>query len=107
MLALAFLPVLIVGGWVLVAMQPHGDWMRAHVLAWSGDLGIRSVIDNVGVWLGVLAFGIGCTLGLSLEPAPRPAVVVPPTHDRAAADEALTAERHEVGEPAKQPERVR
>ncbi|MFL5964806.1 MAG: hypothetical protein ACJ757_18175 [Gaiellaceae bacterium] len=105
MLALAFLPVLIAAGWVLVGMQPHGDWLRTHVLAWSGDLGIRNVVEHVGVWLGVLAFGIGYTLGLSLEPAPRAAAVVPPTHDRAAADEPLTAERREVAE--KEPEPVR
>jgi hypothetical protein len=96
MLTLAFLPVLVVAGWVLVAMQPHDDWLRAHVLAWSGDLGVRDVVERVGVWLGVLAFGVGYTLGLSLEPAPPAAVVLPPTHDRAAADEPLTAERHEV-----------
>jgi hypothetical protein len=98
MLTLAFLPVLVAAGWVLVAMQPHDDWIRAHVLEWSGDLGIRHVVELVGIWLGVLAFGVGYTLGLSLEPARRAAVVVPPTHDRAAADEPVTAERHEVAE---------
>src|SRR5437879_3617130 len=41
MLTLAFLPVLIVAGWVLLAMQPHPNWFRNHVLAWSGDIGIR------------------------------------------------------------------
>jgi hypothetical protein len=96
MLTLAFLPVLVAAGWVLVAMQPHDDWVRAHVLTWSGDLGIRNAVEHLGVWLGVLAFGVGYTLGLSLEPAPPAAVVVPPTHDRAAADEPVTAERHEV-----------
>ena len=104
MLVLAFLPVLVVAAWVLVAMQPHGDWLRTHVLAWSGDMGIRNAVEQVGVWLGVLAFGAGYTLGLSLEPAARPVVVVPPAHDRAAADEPLTAERHEVAEPEQQPE---
>jgi hypothetical protein len=99
MLTLAFLPVLVAAGWVLVAMQPHDGWLRGHALAWSSDLGIRNVVELVGVWLGVLAFGIGYTLGLSLEPAPPAAVVVPPTHDRAAADEPLTAERQEVAEP--------
>ena len=32
MLALGFLPVLVVAGWVLLAMQPDGNWFRAHVL---------------------------------------------------------------------------
>jgi hypothetical protein len=101
MLALAFLPVLIVAGWVLVAMQPHDDWLRAHVLTWSGDLGIRHVVELVGVWLGVLAFGVGYTLGRSLEPAPPATVAVAPTYDHAAADEPLAAERHAVAVPAK------
>jgi hypothetical protein len=106
MFTLVFLPVLVVAGWVLVAMQPHGDWLRGHVLAWSGDLGLRDVVEHVGIWLGVLAFGIGYTLGLALEPAPPVAVVVPPTHDRAAADEPVAAEREEVvaeREPAAEP----
>jgi hypothetical protein len=98
MLTVVFVPVLIAAGWVLVAMQPHDDWVRSHVLEWSGDLGIRHVVELVGVWLGVLAFGVGYTLGVSLEPAPRAVVAVPPTHDYAAADEPLTAERNEVAE---------
>jgi hypothetical protein len=96
MLLLVFLPVLVVAGWVLIAAQPHGNWFRGHVLAWSSDLGLRDVLDDVMAWLGVLAFGIGYTLGLVLEP-PRPApVAVPATHDRAAADEPVLAERREV-----------
>jgi hypothetical protein len=77
------------------------------VLAWSGDVGIRDVVERVGIWVGVLAFGIGYTLGLSLEPAPRAAVVVPPADDRAAADEPLTAERHEVAADANEQAPVR
>jgi hypothetical protein len=104
MLGLAFLPVLIVGAWVLVAMQPHGNWFRDHVLAWSGDIGIRDVVHDLGTWIGVLAFGIGYTLGLALEPMPRRVPVAEPA-DTTVADEPVTAERREVVErPA---ERVR
>jgi hypothetical protein len=93
--------VLIAAGWVLLGMQPHSNWFRDHVLAWSGDIGIRGVVDSVGIWIGVLAFGIGYTLGLTAEPMPaRRAVIVPPTHDRAAADEPVAAERREVTEQA-------
>lgn len=100
MFTLAFLPVLLTAGWVLVAAEPHGNWFRGHVLAWSGDLGIRHLVGLLGIWLGVLAFGIGYTLGLMLEPAPAPVApaAVPPTHDRAAADEPTAAERREVTE---------
>jgi hypothetical protein len=97
---LVFLPVLVVAGWVLVSAQPHGNWFSSHVLAWSGDLGLRQVVEHVGAWLGVLAFGIGYALGLALEPPRRAAVIAPVAapvaHDRVAADEPVTAERHEV-----------
>jgi len=105
---LAFLPVLICAGWVLLAMQPHGDWFRNHVLSWSGDVGIRGVVTDIGTWVGVLAFGIGYVFGTVLEPsmvgrrervvapaAPAPTPVV--THEPAAANEPTTAEREEVG----------
>lgn len=101
MLALGFLPVLICAGWVLLAMQPHGNWFRGHVLSWSGSMGIGDAVHDLGTWLGVLAFGIGYTLGLVLEPMPKAARVATPvrTHDRAAADEPVTAERREVEQP--------
>jgi hypothetical protein len=104
MFLLVFLPVLVAAGWVLLAMQPHGNWFRAHVQAWSGDVGIRDVVKDLGTWLGVLAFGIGYTLGLVLEPAPAavpveepaPAAMAPGAYDRTATDEPLAAERREV-----------
>jgi hypothetical protein len=117
MFLLAFLPTLIAAGWVLVAMQPHGNWFRDHVLMWSGNIGIKDLVHDLGTWLGVLAFGIGYTLGLVLEPAPAPveeeAAVMAPgaydqgaydrratydrqAYDRRAADEPTTAERREV-----------
>jgi hypothetical protein len=107
MLALGFLPVLIAAGWVLLAMQPHGNWFRHHVLSWSSDIGIRGVVEDVGIWIGVLAFGIGYTLGLALEPMPRRAAVAEPV-DETAADEPVTAERREVAKPAdREPVRAR
>jgi hypothetical protein len=102
MFLFGFLPVLIAGGWVLLGMQPHGTWTRNHVLAWSGDIGIEDVVRDVATWLGVIAFGIGYTLGAVLEPAPAPARrPVParrPQEDRAALDAPTTAERREVAE---------
>ena len=89
---LGFLPVLVVGGWILLALEPHPDWFRDHVLAWSGDLHVRSAVDAVGTWLGVVAFAIGYTLRLVVEPAPRrrdEAVTRPaPAFERGAADRA-------------------
>jgi hypothetical protein len=103
MLGLGFLPVLIAAGWVLLALQPHGNWFRDHVLAWSDDIGIGDVVRDVGTWVGVLAFGIGYTLGLALEPRARRAAIAAPV-DTAAADEPATAERREVAQrPTEQP----
>lgn len=100
---LAFVPVLVASGWVLLALEPHGNWFRDHVLAWSGDIGIRHVVLDVGTWIGVLALGIGFVLGVTLEPGMirrRRAVASeqPATHDRLAADDPLTAERSEIGD---------
>ena len=94
MFALGFLPVLVVGGWILITQQPHANWFRDHALAWSSDLGVGNVVRDVGIWIGVLALAIGYTLGAALEPAPRRRVV--DAHDSAAADEPTMAERREV-----------
>jgi hypothetical protein len=97
-LLLAFVPVLIVAGWVILGMQPHSNWFRNHILAWSGDIGVRHVVDSLATWLGVLAFGIGATLASALEPMTRRVVEPAPVMDREAADEPMTAERREVVE---------
>ncbi|HEY5295885.1 MAG TPA: hypothetical protein VIJ70_10470 [Gaiellaceae bacterium] len=115
MFLFGFLPVLIVAGWVLLGLQPHGNWFRHHVLSWSGDIGIRDVVLSVGTWIGVLAFGIGYTFGATLEPMRRRRAEIGPATapaapvavdrlpadrvpaERAPADEPMTAERHEVG----------
>jgi len=111
MFVLAFLPVLVVAGWVLLGMQPHSNWFRSHVLAWSGDIGVKDVVHDVATWLGVLAFGIGYTLGTTLEPFGRRAVAPAPeqpvtrgeptpapAYDPAASDAPTTAERAEVAD---------
>lgn len=109
MLVFVFLPVLVTAGWVLLAKQPHPTWVRSHVLSWSGDIHIRAIVEDVGTWLGVLAFGIGYTLGTTLEPFGRrrtaPVTTAPPAtatrepaYDPAVSDAPTTAERAEVGD---------
>jgi len=120
MIGLAFVPVLVVVAWVLVALEPNPGWLRDHVLAWSSDIGIGGVVRDVGTWIGVLAFGTGLVLGQALEPvttrrrartgkvvtrpgSPSEAYTLPPAPtggmraaaDRtpSAADEPVTAER--------------
>jgi hypothetical protein len=111
-LLLGFLPVLLVGGWVLLARQPADFFNTSN---WSRDLGIFGVVGDLGELLAAIAFGIGLTFGLMFDTsgprvevdevrdvrrAPAPAATTDTTrvHDRPAADEPLTAERAEQTE---------
>ena len=70
---IGFLPVLLAGGWVLLARQP-ADWMNTS--NWSRDLGIFGAVADVGNILPAIAFGIGLVFGFSFDTAgPRREVV--------------------------------
>src|SRR5918997_3589047 len=76
---LGFLPVALVGGWVLLARQP-ADWMNTS--NWSRDLGIDGFVADLGNILPAIAFGIGLTFGLVFDTAgPRRRVVEVEEHD--------------------------
>jgi hypothetical protein len=64
----AFLPTLILGGWVLAAYEPGNHWLAKHLRSWSADLHIRSIVVRLGVIsLPAIAFLIGLVLGLSVD----------------------------------------
>ena len=89
---IGFLPVLAVGGWILLARQP-ADWMNTS--NWSRDLGIYGLVADLGNILPAIAFGIGLTFGFSFDTAGRATVVeedVGRAHVRDA-DAPLTAEQ--------------
>ncbi|HEY5159642.1 MAG TPA: hypothetical protein VII83_01095 [Gaiellaceae bacterium] len=69
MFLIVFVPVLIVGGWVVLAAQPRGDWFRNQIVSWSSDIGVDHAVRNLGEHVTVLAFGIGLVFGLMFEPA--------------------------------------
>jgi hypothetical protein len=103
-LVIGFLPVLVVGGWILLAHQPHSGVYRGTILNWSSDLGIRGLVDDFKEMLPAISFLIGLTFGLSFDTTgPKTTVVgpdvdhrattAPPAVDRPATDEPLTAER--------------
>jgi hypothetical protein len=78
---LAFLPVLVAAGWVILAGQPESNWIREHVLSWSDDLGIGHGVHNLGERVAVVAFGLGVVFGVTFEPRMmrrRTKKVVPP-----------------------------
>jgi hypothetical protein len=83
----AFLPVLVCVGWILLANQPGSGWEEGRIHSWSSSLGILGVVHSVGLWRGVLAFGFGVMFALSLDGVPQTAPV-----DPAVADEPVAAE---------------
>jgi hypothetical protein len=66
---IAFIPTLIAAGWVVVAHQPHPNWFRNHVLSWSSDISILSLVRDLVEYVSVLAFGIGLVFGFSFDTA--------------------------------------
>jgi hypothetical protein len=104
--ALAFLPVLVCVGWILLASQPGNGWQEGRIHSWSSTIGILGVVHDVGLWSGVLAFGFGLVLGLSFDGVPAPMVETEPV-DAApagtAADEPVAAERGYAGTRAPAP----
>jgi hypothetical protein len=107
--ALAFLPVLVCVGWILIASQPGNGWQEGRIHSWSSSIGILGVVHDVGLWSGVLAFAFGLVLGLSFDGVPAPMVETEPAPGvpaGTAADEPVAAERRYAGrgEPAPPPE---
>lgn len=64
-----FVPVCVAAGWVILALQPHRDWVRNQVLSWSGDIGIGHAVHNLGEHVAVLAFGLGIVFAVTFEPS--------------------------------------
>jgi len=69
-LLFAFVPVLVCVLWVAMAGQPGSSWLEEHVVAWSGDIGIDNLVNDLLEYLGVLAFGLGLVLGFTADTAP-------------------------------------
>ena len=63
---LGFLPVLVAGGWVLLARQPADFFNTSN---WSRDLGIDPVVSDLGELLAAVAFGVGLVFGLTFDTA--------------------------------------
>ena len=119
---LGFLPALIVGGWIIAAQEPGNGWLGDEVRGWSDDIGIDGLVDDLGLMIPAIAFGIGLVFGLTFDttgprsartkPVPaagaREPVVDhngPGTDDRRVhlgdGDDTTTAPAPRTGEPAK------
>jgi len=104
----AFIPVLIAAGWVILAGQTVPNWFSRHATSWAGDIGLGGLLDDLVTMIPVLAFGTGLVFGLTFDTTgprtravveeretgrPVPATEPGTTTDARAADEPLAAER--------------
>jgi hypothetical protein len=103
---LGFLPVLIVGGWLLLAHQPEGASFQESAVSWANDIGAGGLVEDLREYLPVIAFAIGLVFGFTFDTrGPRVRTVTAehrrdvepaPVYERPAADEPVTAERRTV-----------
>jgi len=106
----AFIPVLIAVGWVILAGQTVPNWFSRHATSWAGDIGIGGLLDDMLKAIPVLAFGTGLVFGLTFDttgprtravvdedetvrPIPVDAARTTTATDPRAADEPVAAER--------------
>lgn len=110
---ISFVPVFVAAGWVLLASQPRGGWLRDHTRDWGDDLGIGHAVQNLGHHVAVVAFGLGVIFGLTFElrmlrRRPRAADLAPLALPAVASPEPAVAEptvdELEVESPADAPE---
>jgi hypothetical protein len=66
-LLLAFIPTLIVVGWVLLVTQPDNGWQHDRFAGWSSDLGITGFVNDLGLFPAALAMGLGIVFAFSFD----------------------------------------
>jgi hypothetical protein len=64
---IGFLPVLLVGGWMLAAREPGDHWLGSHVLSWSNDIGIEGFVNDLSAMFQAIAFAIGLVFGFTFD----------------------------------------
>lgn len=73
---LAFLPTLIAVGGILVATRPTGTEEGEDVAGWISDIGLGGVAEDLILFQGVLAFGLGIVFAFMFDTrGPRTRVV--------------------------------
>jgi hypothetical protein len=63
----AFIPTAVVVAWVLIATQPQSGWQHDRIAAWSSDIGISGLVNDLGMFPGALALGLGIVFAFSFD----------------------------------------
>ena len=58
-LLFAWLPTLVVAGWVILATQPTGGWQQSRFESWSDDIGILGFVNDLGLFQAAIALAFG------------------------------------------------
>ena len=64
---LAFVPTLVAVGGILVATRPTGTDEGEDVAGWIRDIGLGGLAENLFVFQGVLAFGLGVVFAFTFD----------------------------------------
>lgn len=71
-----FLPTLVAVGGILVATRPTGTEEGEQVAGWIGDIGLGGLAEDLSLFQGVLAFGLGIVFSFIFDTmGPRTRVV--------------------------------
>lgn len=63
----AFLPTLVIGAWILLAQQPESGWGQGNFSDWTGDLGLDSLVNDIGTFLSIVPVVVGLVLAFSFD----------------------------------------
>ena len=69
-----FLPVLVVGGFIVWYGQPSGGLLVGDTHSFANTIGVDGLVSDLTRLLPVFPFGIGLVLGLTFDALPRPVV---------------------------------
>ena len=73
---LAFLPTLVIGGWILLANQPRGGWQQGRTEGWAEDVGVAGLFEDLATFLPAIPLIVGLVLAFSFDTTgPRTRVV--------------------------------
>src|SRR5262249_57345903 len=69
-----FLPVLVVGGFIVWYGQPSGGLLVDNTHSFANSIGVDGLVSDLTRLLPVFPFGIGLVLGMTFDVLPRPVV---------------------------------